>query len=821
MKKIALLLALVMIITAIGIPAMAETAETVKPFTVNIIKVEADDKQVALEARVKQLITVDGLQFKDLNGNGELDVYEDWRQDVDARVEDLLSQMTLDEQIATLMNNTTGGTFTSLFPYTDEWMWSNEERITVDGTGYTPMYHSIVTDHVTTYLLNGNGTAEEQINETNSIQEIAESARLGIPVVLNCDRSYQTFAGMVDMPKYAFGTAHDTELLYSLASQYAKEERALGYHVPFQPQGAEIGAFYGEEVNNIAKMIAVEVAAKDDSGLTSCAKHFISNSNHNSNYAVSKSDANLLESWMVGWKAAIGAGTQWIMVNNAEGMTPGVIIPFDSVTIGYLRNTLGYDGIVVTDWPLFVTSPTATGITAEGKDLSAMTPGELYTQMLEAGVDLFGGYIVMGGTDTTIMDAANTNFATGNGGPSFVLTNWPDVIKAEVEAGKCDIELVYRSCRRVLKNKFELGLFENPYSDLQNALEIFASDAYKQEQFALESIDDIYAARKTSTNELEERLQTESAVLLKNDNNILPLSKDAKVYVAGSSDSTTALDAAAIAAYATVVSSIEEADVVVARVTSLDDNTELIIDDANEAGKPVVLAIEGSNGEEEVTSFVAENCAAILYQVYRTTPDHGSSMGSFFAYTLPRVMADMIFGERQPEGSLVFEIARDAIGNALDWGELQLDTKTRLYMAATVRRNPTAQLPNNLGDVLFPNDFGMRYGENADISLNTLAVPQSAAKQVTNSAWGSSVSYVVENTVQKSGEAFEIDFIAENKGADGSVTVEVYDGEKLIAHKFVSVEGGSFCVVPMDIVLEGAGEHTIRIGDMTAVIVVE
>lgn len=52
-----------------------------KPYTVNEVIVPADEAtgQVALEAHVKNIIEVDGLKFKDLNGNGTLDVYEDWR----------------------------------------------------------------------------------------------------------------------------------------------------------------------------------------------------------------------------------------------------------------------------------------------------------------------------------------------------------------------------------------------------------------------------------------------------------------------------------------------------------------------------------------------------------------------------------------------------------------------------------------------------------------------------------------------------------------------------------------------------------------------
>ena len=87
-----------------------------KPYAVNEVIVPADEAtgQVELEAHVKNIIEVDGLKFKDLNGNGTLDVYEDWRQPVDARVDDLLSQMTLDEKIGLLWHASTGGTFTSM-----------------------------------------------------------------------------------------------------------------------------------------------------------------------------------------------------------------------------------------------------------------------------------------------------------------------------------------------------------------------------------------------------------------------------------------------------------------------------------------------------------------------------------------------------------------------------------------------------------------------------------------------------------------------------------------------------------------------------------
>src|SRR5690625_6421965 len=58
----------------------------------------ADVEQPELGARVKNIIEVDGYEFRDLNDNGELDAYEDWRLPAEERVDDLVTQMTLEEK---------------------------------------------------------------------------------------------------------------------------------------------------------------------------------------------------------------------------------------------------------------------------------------------------------------------------------------------------------------------------------------------------------------------------------------------------------------------------------------------------------------------------------------------------------------------------------------------------------------------------------------------------------------------------------------------------------------------------------------------------
>lgn len=74
--------------------------------------------------------------------------------------------------------------------------------------------------------------------------------------------------------------------------------------------------------------------------------------------------------------------------------------------------------------------------------------------------------------------------------------------------------------------------------------------------------------------------------------------------------------------------------------------------------------------------------------------------------------------------------------------------------------------------------------------------------------------------VLKAGETFEINFIAENNGADGYINVEVMVDGELAATKMIAVSAGSFRVVTIPLTLD-AGEHVITVGGMTANLTVE
>ena len=333
MKKIALLLAVVMVLSLVCVPSFADDA-AIKESASGFFYVEATETQAALSAAsADKFIQVDGLYFKDLNSNGTLDVYEDWRQDVDARVADLVSQMTMQEKAGTLLfacvagqNGSTVTDFNadiagfggggsdaavaasaSVVSLEHPAINSREPRVEVNGLQFQPTAYQIQDLNVNTFIAALTGTPKDQLDIFNRLQSYAEDTRLGIPATFSGDRSYNTWGGMIDMPHYAFGVAHDPELLYNLVSEYAKESVAIGYHQTFHGYGNEIGSWYGDDPSYIALMTDAETRAYEDNGFQSHTKHFIARGGRNS-YIAAKSPADLIDSWKIGWQAAIDAG---------------------------------------------------------------------------------------------------------------------------------------------------------------------------------------------------------------------------------------------------------------------------------------------------------------------------------------------------------------------------------------------------------------------------------------------------------------------------------------------------------------------------------
>ena len=127
--------------------------------------------------------------------------------------------------------------------------------------------------------------------------------------------------------------------------------------------------------------------------------------------------------------------------------------------------------------------------------------------------------------------------------------------------------------------------------------------------------------------------------------------------------------------------------------------------------------------------------------------------------------------------------------------------------------------PNNWGDPLVQALYGMRYGVDPEFVYSCLILPISQEETEAENSRGVMEKSVVNTVTAKAGEPFTVYALLRNNGGDGLTTVQVKDGDNVIAEKVMTVTGGSWRVVEMDITLE-AGEHTLTVGDQVGTITV-
>lgn len=731
---------------------------------------------------VTPILEVDGLKFKDLNKNGSLDVYEDWRQETDTRIADLIAQMTPEEEVGLLF---------------------------CVNTQLVDAVHMVQEYALTCQLFNLNGTPETITNTLNNLQAAAEAERLGVPMVFTSDREYNAFGGYIDKAHEAFGNANDPELAYELACYYGKAMRAVGIHVTFEPYANEIGAQYGENPELIASIVHEEIRGLEENGLASCTKHWIGRGG-DSSFGNARSVAQNFDNWMVGWKAALSGGSEWVMTNcGGTGISNTVDVKWDKATMSYLRDTLGFDGVVVTDWWALGGGPSnhgrMSGITAEGVDLGEQTIGWLYNEALANGTDMFG-------SGSMIRDYSNWESS-----PS---SNYPQAIIDGLASGEVEKANVDQAATRILRFKYNKGLFENPYCDVDAAVTLCASAEWAANQTPITNNEELRAARNPYEVELTERLQAESAVLVKNDNNLLPLSKDAKVYVdASSADAKEGYKKYFSEKGATIVDDMEQADVVVGDYGTINDATELFIEDAQDYGKPIVMTLNGT----DPTEYVLTNADAVLYLPYSQAADHGSTEGGFVTGTSPWIYADLIFGDKEPGGIITKEIARDALSDNAQWKDLAGDqgapNYVRIIVQALMEDDPNHAAPNNYGDPMVTYQFGMSYGQDPDFQYSCLILPIVQEEREEEGSSGSIQTVVDSVQTAKAGEPFTVYALLRNNGADGFTIAQAKANGEVVAEKIMTVEGGSWRVLQMELTLE-AGEYTIDIGGQTGTITI-
>ena len=811
-KKLSLTLAAAMMLSSLGSVSYAESTAPTARFTdydqVNaaITVIPATDTQAELGYLdgVTPILEVDGLKFKDLNGNGQLDVYEDWRQELDARVKDLYDQMTLEEKAGLFYHVNTCGNPQGVDFADSRYMFSNESTVPDENATFESksMWYYINELKITSHLDNTNGTPAQQIVYHNAMQALAEDTRLGIPVVISNDRQYNAWGGMIDTAHDAFGAANDLELSEKLWTAYSLESRAVGIHVVLHPYSQELGSWNGEDPEYAGNMTKAEVAAiQVEGGTEACMKHFIARGG-DSSFQNARSDAQTVDNWMTAWKIALESNPKWVMTNGyGTGLTNTVHVDYDKETMDYLRNTLGYDGIIVSDWGDQGDSNSG-GTTVDGVEILSLSIPERYAYVINNGLDQIGAFACDYESD-------------GHGGQAS-----RSGINEALEQGLISEERCYETCYRVLKDKFELGLFENPYSDKDKALAIAASAEYIAEPWDITDIDTLMAARNPEVVELERQLQAESAVLIKNDDDLLPLQKGTKAYI-NSTASAITLEGykKVLPEFAELVEDIEQADVVIADCTQMNDAAEMIIEDAKDAGKKLVIVANAIDPD----TYMLENGDAVLALTFSRPADHGTGAGGFITTTEPIMLAKLLFGDAEPAGMVVKELARDSAMDDAQWKDLAGDQGAnqwvRMMLLAMMKTSENNTVPNNWGDPLVQYQYGMKYGEKPEFVYDTLVLPRATHEVVTESNGSTRTSY--ESVVEtKAGVPFNAYVLLWNNGADGMTTVQATCDGEVIAQKIMAVNGGDWRVVEMTLTIDEPGEHVVTVGDLTKTITI-
>ena len=886
MKKLCWLLVLVMLVSSIGLTAFAEDAAPAAAATgsrfssydevnalITISPAEGDQVELGYLDGVTTILEVDGLKFKDLNKNGKLDVYEDWRQDIDARVWDLIGQMTLEEKAGLFYHVNTCGNPSGVDFADSRYMFGMEEDFPAEeaapaedaapepageepssgepagedassgepagedassgesagddaaegegesegesaggpggggGGGFATksMWYYISVLNITTHLDNTNGTPAQQSVYHNAMQALGEDTRLGIPIVISNDRQYNAWGGMIDTAHDAFGAANDLELSRKLWTQYSLESRAVGIHVVLHPYGEELGSWNGEDPEYAGTMTREEtLCIQVEGGTDACMKHFIARGG-DSDFQGARSDAQTVDNWMTAWRIALEANPKWVMTNGyGTGLSNSVHVDYDAETMNYLRETLGYEGIIVSDWGaqgdgMTGDGPTG-GVTLDGVNLLEISMAERYAYCINLGLDQIG------------------NPAADYSGDGRTGAASRSAMEEALTLGLVSEERANETYYRVLKDKFELGLFENPYVDANKALALAASEEYIADPWEIVDNDTLMAARNPEVVALERQLQAESAILIKNDDNLLPLEKGIKVYV----DSTAAALTLegykkVLPDYCELVDDIEDADVVIADCTQVNDAAEMIIDDAKDAGKKLVIVANCVDPD----AYLIENADALLALTFSRPADHGTGAGGFITTTEPIVFAQLLFGDAEPAGMVVKEIARDAASDEAQWKDLAGDQGAnqyvRMMLLATMKTSENNTTPNNWGDPLIQYKYGMRYGAEPEFVYDTLVLPR--AIKITETESNGSTMTQSESVVEtKAGEPFTVYFLLWNNGADGITTVQAKCDDEVIAEKIMAVNGGQWRVVEMTLTVDQPGEHTITVGDLSKTI---
>ncbi|MFT6204732.1 MAG: beta-glucosidase [Spirosomataceae bacterium] len=475
------------------------------------------------------LLTVDRYAFKDLNKNGKLDAYEDWRLSVDERAQDLAKQMSK-EQIAGLMLYSAHQAIPAVGIRGSSYNGKPFEESGAVASDLSDDQKKFLTDDNLRHVLITSVESPEVVAQwNNKAQSLAESIGLGIPVNTSSDPRHRSNAnteynegagGSISMWPEALGIAatFDPAMMKKFGEIASKEYRALGIATALSPQidlateprWSRFNGTMGEDpdlATDLARAYVDGFQSTNGGGwgfesVNAMVKHWPGGGPEEGGrdghfgygtYAVypGKNIKDHLQTFTEGAFKLEGATKMasavmpYYTISSGEG---------EAVANGYnkylieevLRGKYGYDGVLCTDWG--ITRDAGSIEKFEGKPwgVETLTVAERHYKAIDAGMDQFGGNNDM----KPIIEA----YVLG------VKEHGEEYMRERFET----------SVVRLLKNIFRVGLFENPYLDVEKTKEIVGNPEFMKAGF---------------------EAQLSSIVMLKNQAGTLPMKEKQKVYV--------------------------------------------------------------------------------------------------------------------------------------------------------------------------------------------------------------------------------------------------------------------------------------------------
>ncbi|TRX21378.1 glycoside hydrolase family 3 protein [Flavobacterium franklandianum] len=485
-------------------------------------KIAKNTVQPELGFRSVPLLKIDGLQFKDLNKNSQLDDYEDWRLTDEIRIKDLISKMTIEEKIGFMIISTTrlagDYSFQQNAPKSEITSGFNEEDLvqnvnmfsrkplpnpTMSVAGTTK---GVLTYNLRHFILRANTSAKIMADWSNNLQALAETSRLGIPcIVASNPRNHITVDAAIGLSvgttvfskwpsELGLASMRDLKLTREFAEIAAKEWTAVGLRKGYmymadlatEPRWQRIEGTFGEDADLASDMIREIVLGfqgkhLNKNSVAMTIKHFPGGGpqveGQDPHFEWGKDQhypGGMFDYHLKPFKAAIEAGTSSIMPYYAKPIGT----QYEEVAFSYnkgiindlLRKKMRFKGIINSDSGPIDMMPWGV------ENLSIL---ERYQKAIDCGVDIFSG------------------------------TADPTLLLETVKKGLISESRIDESITRLLREKFELDLFENPYVNTDQAIKIVGNAEFQKKG-------DL-ALRK-------------SIVLLRNDSKLLPISKKTKIY---------------------------------------------------------------------------------------------------------------------------------------------------------------------------------------------------------------------------------------------------------------------------------------------------